>query len=215
MERMMKSELYTFQEILNICPISAVPSGACLSTNDEEWFTKMLSYAGLEYQRYGLDSTITDADIKAIINSLINIVYDRHASDYVYRADSPALEADHVLDIQDLKKVFIKVINIINITLSKYLPMLTAFKTSSANPIAPIKSKSTGESRFNDTPQDIGDFGDEDHTTNISNSISESEVDTGSIVERLSDLFKNYKSIVLEWSNEFNQLFFKEEQFYE
>ena len=95
----------------------------------------------------------------------------------------------------------------------KYIVLLRQFKTSSGDPIAPIKSESKGKTSFNDTPQNIGDWGDEDHTTNISSSESETTADTGSLMERLSALYKDYKSIVLEWSNEFNQLFFKEEQF--
>ena len=43
-------------------------------------------------------------------------------------------------------------------------------------------------------------------------STSESEVDSGSIMSRLDELFKNFKPIMLDWSNEFNSLFLKEEQ---
>ena len=215
MNQMMKSELYTLQEIIDSFLLLYTPEMPCQKGLDADWFTKLIDSRNLTYHRYTLDASITDNDIKDYVNSLMTMVYDRHAYDIVYRYDSPATDADHDLDVFDRVAVLQKFINVINFTLPKYVPMIISYKKASADPIAPIKSESTGETKFNDTPQNVGDYGDEDHTTNISNSKSETSVDTGSLMERLSALYKDYKSIVLEWSNEFNQLFFKEEQFYE
>ena len=208
---MKKTEYYSYQEVLNVFP-SRAPSYPCQTGLDAEWFTKLLGDLSLQYQRYALDSTITDATIKAVVNALMTNVYDRHSEDYIYRYDSLLEDSDHTLTQSDVRKAISKLVIVINITLPKYLPMLTAYKGASKDPIAPIKSESKGKTSFNDTPQNIGDWGDEDHTTNISSSESETSVDTGSLVERLSEMFKNWKSIVLEWSNEFNQCFLREEQ---
>ena len=209
----MKSEIYTYQDILNMFPARA-PSYPNQTGLDAEWFTKLLGDLSLQYRKYAVDgTTYTDSDVKAIVNSVMTLVYDRHAEDYVLRIDSCFQDADHVLTQADVRRVISKIVNILNLTLPKYLPLLKSYKSASVDPIAPIKSETIGQSRFNDTPQNAGVFGDEDHTTNISNSKSESSVDTGSLMERLSALYKDYKSIVLEWSNEFNRVFFKEEQF--
>ena len=214
MNPVMKNEFYTYQEILNVFPARA-PQYPHYSAMDGEWFTKLLEDLSLQYKRIGLSSEITDADIKSIVNLLMTNVYNRHAEDYIYSYVSYYEEADHVLVQADTRRAISKIVGVLDLTLPKYIPLFMQFEKESADPIAPIKSESSGETKFNDTPQNLGDYGDEDHTTNISNSKSESSVDTGSIMERLSALYKDFKSIVLEWSNEFNQLFLKEEQIHE
>ena len=208
---LMKSEIFTYQEVLNVFPARAplYPNQKSLTST---WFTDLLDDLSIQYRKYAVDATFTDADVKAIVNSVMTNVYDRHADDYIMRHDSSVWESDYTLTQADVRKVISKIVNVLNLTLPKYLVLLKQYKSASSNPIAPIKSESNGETRFNDTPQNIGDWGDEDHTTNISNTKSESIVDTGSLMERLTAMFKDYKSIVLEWSNEFNQCFFKEEQ---
>lgn len=207
----LKIEDYTFQEILNVFPTHA-PEYPHDSSMDAEWFTKYLADIGMNYNVFGLSSEITAVEIKKLVNAVMTMVYDRHAYDYVHKYVSEITEPDHTLNSDDVDKVFYKILNILDLTLPKYIPLFKEFEKASSDPIAPIKSESSGETRFNDTPQNIGDFGDEDHTTNISNSKSESSVDTGSLMERLSALYKDFRSIILEWSNEFNQLFLKEEQ---
>lgn len=207
----MKSELFSYQEVLNVFPARA-PSYPNQTGLDAEWFTKLLGDLSLQYRKYAVDTTFTDTDVKAIVNSVMTNVYDRHAEDIIFRHDSCIWENDYQITQADVRKCLSKIVNVLNLTLPKYLVLLKQFKKSSGDPIAPIKSESKGTTRFNDTPQNIGDWGDEDHTTNVSNSESETSVDTGSLMERLSALYKDWKSIVLEWCNEFNQCFLKEEQ---
>ena len=207
----MKNEYFSYQEVLNVFPVRA-PLNPYQKNLSATWFTDLLDDLSLTYQRYALSNTITDNDIKAIVNSLMTNVYDRHAEDIIFSYISQDWDSDYTLTQADVRKSISKVLAVLNLTLPKYIPMLKAFTTASVDPIAPAKSESSGETKFNDTPQNIGDYGDEDHTTNISNTKSESIVDTGSLMERLSSMFKDYKSIILEWSNEFNQCFVKEEQ---
>lgn len=209
---LMKSELFSYQEVLNVFPARA-PLYPNQNELDAEWFTKLLGDLSLQYRKYAVDTTFTDEDVKGIVNSVMTNVYDRHAEDIIFRHDSCMWDEDYNLTQADVRKCISKIVNVLNLTLPKYLVLLKQFKKSSGDPIAPIKSESKGTTRFNDTPQNIGDWGDEDHTTNVSNSESETSVDTGSLMERLSSLYKDWKSIVLEWSNEFNQCFLKEEQF--
>lgn len=207
----MKIEYFSYQEVLNVFPARA-PLNPYQKSLTSTWFTDLLDDLSLTYQRYALSNTITDNDIKAIVNSLMINVYDRHAEDIIFSHISQDWDSDYTLTQADVRKSISKVLAVLNLTLPKYIPMLKAFTSASTDPIAPAKSESSGETKFNDTPQNIGDYGDEDHTTNISNTKSESIVDTGSLMERLSSMFKDYKSIILEWSNEFNQCFVKEEQ---
>lgn len=211
---MLKIKYFTFQEILGLYPDHA-PTHPHSSTTEDDWFTKILGEAGLKYQAYGLASTFTANEIKGIVNALMTYVYNRHSEDYLYKVVTYFLEPSYELQEVDFVKAMNNVINVLNLTIAKYVPMLKSFEKYSGDPTGKITSKTTGRTRFNDTPQDEGEYNDEAHATNVSKSISESEVDSGSIMDRLEATFKNFKSIILEWSNEFNSLFLKEEQFYE
>jgi hypothetical protein len=207
---LMKSEFFTYQEILNVSLGNPQrPNQKSLSAT---WFSTFIDGLDLQWNILCLHSSFS-SQVSEIINSLMTIVYDRHASDYIFRADYDFNE-DYVLSMNDVKKVMSKIINVINLTAPKYIPLFVKYKDGSQDPIGAIKSTSKGKTQFNDTPQNIGDWGDDDHTTNISSSEGETSVDVGTLMERLASMYKDYKSIVLEWSNEFNQCFIKEEQLY-
>lgn len=200
---------YTFQEILDLS--NYAPEYPHSVDNLANWFTDMIEDLDLGINIHGLDETFTSVIIKEIVDALMEVVYNRHDQDYFYHVvtDYPN---EHQLSQSDLVKSMNKLINVIELTAPRYIPLFKQNEKHSKDPIARIGSKNTGRTRFNDTPQGQGDFNDSDHSTNVSYSINESEVDSGSIMSRLEELFKNFRSIILEWSNEFNQLFIKEEQ---
>lgn len=200
---------YTFQEILDLS--NYAPEYPHSVDNQANWFTNMIEDLGLGINIHGLDETFTTEIIKELVDALMDVVYNRHDQDYFYHVVTE-YPISHQLSQSDLVKSMNKLINVIELTAPRYIPLFIQNKNYSKDPIARIGSKTTGRTRFNDTPQDQGDFNDSDHSTNVSYSVNESEVDSGSIMSRLEELFKNFKSIILEWSNEFNQLFIKEEQ---
>ena len=207
------NKYFTFQEVLNLYPARA-PIKPHSSTTASNWFTKMLEDAGLKIELNGLDSTFTPAVINGIIDSLMTQVYNRHASDYIYKVKYAYMGA-YDLELGDFDYSMTKLINVINLTAPRFIPLFKQFQNKSSDPIARIGSKTEGKTHFNDTPQDSGAYDTESYATNTTNSVSETQVDSGSIMERLDGLFKNFRSIILEWSNEFNSLFIKEEQIYE
>ena len=198
---------YTFQEVLHLYP-AREPSAPHATNINSTWFTSMLSDAGLQYQIEGIDQTA--AQISALVNSVITEVYNRHAYDYFFKWEGE-WDEDHTLVSGDFILAMRKLINVINLTAPRYIPMLKAVQGITTNPIGKISSTTTGDTRFNDTPQDSGDFNDGDHSTNVSHSVSSTEADSGSIMYRVDEMYKNLRSVILEWSNEFNQLFFTEE----
>lgn len=204
---------FTFQEVLDyIHELKGweVPPYPNYGDVTSTWFFDLADHYDMIWRKICLDSSISTTFIY-LVSSLI---YDRHANDIILTKEkcilgmeSPTIE----LTENDVKAVLAKILNVFTLTASKYVPLYLQYESASKNPIAPIKSTSKGETEFNDTPQNIGDWGDEDHTTNVSASKSETEVDVGTLMERLVSMEK-YKSLALEWSNEFNQLFLKEEQ---
>lgn len=204
--------LYSFQEILNLYSAHA-PVFPHDKNTDANWFTKMIAEADMKINfRNSIVTTITDNDIKDIIDAVINNVYDRHDEDIIYMID--ACE-EHTLSVSDFPKAIKKLVNVLEMTIPKYIPLFIENKKATGDPIGKISSSTTGTTRFNDTPQNDGNFNDDSHATNVSESSSESLVDTGSLVSRLDEMFKNFRSILLEWSNEFNRIFIKEAQLYE
>ena len=206
-----KKVSYTFQEIIDLIHLTSNPQYPHQSNLSSSWFTDLIGAISLKLSIYNLSSDFTDNEIKSIINQLMTIVYNRHAHDYFYTIIEE-LEENRVLYQADFELAINKLLNIIELTAPKYIPILKQNKIYSTDPIAQIKSKTIGSSRFNDTPQNEGEFNDEEHATNTTESVSESSVDSGSIMERLEAMFKGFRSIILEWSNEFNALFYKEEQ---
>lgn len=211
MNPIISEKYFTFQEILDLYPAHAprFPHDAQLA---DDWFMKMLEDAGLEPAIYTLSDAFPDSLLAEIINALMTIVYYRHDEDYLYKVSQMAFLPSYTLTQADFKRAIKKVINVIDLTIPRYAPILQQNENYSTDPVAKIGSVTTGKSRFNDTPQDGGNFNDDPHATNVSHSVSESEVDSGSIVSRLDEMFKGFRSIILEWSNEFDQLFLKEEQ---
>ena len=64
-----------------------------------------------------------------------------------------------------------------------------------------VKSSST--SRFNDTPQNSGDFSDDNHTSTVTKTENSSNV--GTMMSRLNEIEDNIKQLYIDWSNEFRK----------
>lgn len=205
-----KSKWFNFQEVLNLYP-SRAPSYPHDNVTSADWFTKMLEDANMEFAVYTLSQYYTDDLINEIVNALMWIVYCRHDEDYLYKVDLN-WDEDYNLQQVDFKKAMKDVLNVLNNTIARYIPMLQQNEYASVDPVAPVSSVTTGKTRFNDTPQNGGDYNNDPHATNVSESESEIKVDSGSLVSRLSEMFKDFRSIILDWSNEFNKCFLKEEQ---
>ena len=248
-----KKVWFTYQELLNEISIEDVnlpryPNDVDMSS---DWFTSLITAGGLEFAVYTLSEFFTDDIINQIVNALMGIVYNRHAYDYIVSGEFDVDDEEYLSD-EMFYGAFNKLINVLNNTLPKYIPMLQQNEWASTCPITPNvdefteevegdnsseysgenESHNTGESRTNDTPQNGGDFSDDEHTSNIvqnkddnsgSSSASNSgdfssktkrsnTQNVGTLMSRLTEMYTNFRSIILDWSNEFNMLFFKEEQ---
>ena len=75
---------------------------------------------------------------------------------------------------------------------------LTANKTKLLDDV-----KSSSISRFNDTPQNSGDFSDDQHTSTVTKTENSSNV--GTMMARLNEIEDNIKQLYIDWSNEFRK----------
>ena len=161
---------------------------------------------------YGLVIEDSSASKLALLYELIREVYAEffHAAVIRKRICIYENEEDYAPTASERKEVFREFIGLFNLTAPRYSPLLEQFKAKSSDPIGKIESTSTGSTRFNDTPQDGGDFSDDNHTTHITQSEATTTTDTGSIMERLDALYRNWRSVIREWVYEYRGLFYKE-----
>ena len=83
----------------------------------------------------------------------------------------------------------------------KYSILIQNFENNKQKLLDDVKSSSVA--RFNDTPQNSGDFSDDNHTSNITTTTSSSNV--GTMMQRLNEIEDNIKQLYIDWSNEFRK----------
>lgn len=105
----------------------------------------------------------------------------------------------------DSEKVFANFIGPIIAWMSssdtKFSLLIANQEANKNNLLGQIKASTV--SRFNDTPQNGGDFSDDNHTTTITT--GESLTDGGTLLSRLNEVEDNLKRLYEDWSNEFRR----------
>jgi hypothetical protein len=186
--------------------------GEIASLEDDTWYPHTASDFNMStiMTRYSLvieDSSTTKLNI---LYQLMRFIFARFYECSIYKELIGIYEDESQIVISNATKKYIwsQFIGMFNLTAPRYIPLLESYKANESSPIAKIKSSTTGVNRFNDTPQDEGDFANDEHTTNISQNNVEVEIDSGSVANRLDELYKNWRSILRDWTNEFRCLFY-------
>ena len=86
-------------------------------------------------------------------------------------------------------------------SIDKYTMLIQNLTANKAKLLDDVKSVST--SRFNDTPQNSGDFSDDQHTSTVTKTENSSNV--GTMMARLNEIEDNIKQLYIDWSNEFRK----------
>ena len=86
-------------------------------------------------------------------------------------------------------------------SIDKYSLLIQNLENNKAKLLDDVKSSST--SRFNDTPQNSGDFSDDQHTSTMTKTENSSNV--GTMMQRLNEIEDNIKQLYIDWSNEFRK----------
>lgn len=174
------------------------------SGNKISWSTTMSSYQ-LEYK-------YNDTNLATIGEQLMQIVFGEYNDEFIIKKVYNAIfrvDPDSIVFTSDEKRrVFAEFVNIINLTAPRYIPLLQSFEANKTSPLAKLKSTTNSLNRYNDTPQDEGDFANDSHTTNISETSVEVEADSNDIAIRLDQLYRNWRSVLRDWANEFKGLFY-------
>lgn len=86
-------------------------------------------------------------------------------------------------------------------SMEKYGLLIQNLELNKSKLLNDVKSESIA--RFNDTPQNSGDFSDDNHTSNITTTTNSSNV--GTMMQRLNEIEDNIKQLYLDWSDEFRK----------
>lgn len=163
-----------------------------------------------------LESMIADGFSTSIFNNedgytnpnypkLINLIVKRFLHKLCFYTDS------NNFDLNKSHNFIAKICMIIEMTSPRYLALLGAYTSSEGKLLDPVKITNSGTIRFNDTPQDEGDFANDSHTTNITEDNRETFNDLDSKMGRIREIESNYNNVLLNWSNEFEAIFMEEE----
>lgn len=162
-------------------------------------------------------------NVKKLFDTLFNKYSDSYMTSYV--------DTDLEINVhgvnkfsQNIWKIIIRLINKINTTYSKYSKLLDLYKAQEDNLLKGVGSSYTdetsgdtsGSSRFNDTPQDSGDFSDDSHTSSLTQNSSEAsstieheaEDDRYTLMERLEKVQNAYLNVIEAWAREFKGFFY-------
>ena len=86
-------------------------------------------------------------------------------------------------------------------SIDKYSMLIQNLEANKSKLLDDVKSASI--SRFNDTPQNSGDFSDDNHTSTVTKTENSSNV--GTMMARLNEIEDNIKQLYIDWSNEFRK----------
>lgn len=186
--------------------------GDVAALEDDTWYPNTSNSLNMStiMNKYGLVLEDSSNDKVTLFNQLMRIIFDRFYECSVYKKLISIFvdESQVTITASQLKYIWSQFVGMFNLTAPRYIPLLKSYKTNEENPIAQVESTTTGLNRFNDTPQNEGDFDSDEHTTNITQNEVKVTADSGSVVERLDALYKNWRSILRDWSNEFRCLFY-------
>ena len=171
--------------------------------NQEDLLNVLLFMTGEGYTSELLN---TDGDdwVNANYQKLSDLIVKRFLNSYCFWTDS------EVFNVEKCINFFGKLFYLMEMTSPRYLTLLNAYSASQAELLSPVETKTTGSNRFNDTPQDEGDFANDEHTTNISQMESTIQNDLDSKMGRIREIESSYSNLLLQWSNEFEALFTEE-----
>lgn len=157
-------------------------------------------------------------------DELLFLIYNRYYDEYIFSSEKNYENEADKSELQELFKKFMsKFMNILQFTYPKYSVLLKGYEDEENKLLGMLKRNShiegsgtgTSKRRDNDTPQDSGTFEDNLHTSfftqgddsNEMESDTTEEWDNEPLMDRLKRIQDSYKSIMLDWVNEFEILF--------
>jgi hypothetical protein len=172
-----------------------------IGANDS--FTNFTNWFGNKVKAYS-DKAI-DAKFKPVWNILVN----RHLTDYVLYRDydfEKTLEEGFTPNFttEDYPNKWCRQFYQIYLsTYERYIALIDFYQAKKAQLLDKIGSET--KAKFNDTPQNGGDFDNDEHLSTITTTTTEQ--DLVPLINRLDGISRLYKDVLSDWADEFAPLF--------
>lgn len=151
-----------------------------------------------------------NSSLKDYLEDLYNLLYKRYYDWYCLQLDGDNIPPQEVNAAY--QKFMLKVMNITQMTYDKYAARISIFTTAKNSLMAQVKGNTIAKTGYNDTPQneDSGGFEDATHRTSFTKVTSDTATDGATPIERIDEIDRKIKNIMLEWCQEFKDLFWSE-----
>ena len=150
------------------------------------------------------DNSTSAWTLKENVDKVLNLIFNRFKFSYCVSIIESASEDEVIFEA---KKFLNNFLNILDMTSPYYLTLLNAYKSKENNLLDGLTTEANSLARFNDTPQNEGDFANDSHTTSTNEVEATTTSDNKDVIEKLKSLKDSYNNLLLEWSNEFERLF--------
>ena len=147
--------------------------------------------------------------LKDHLEDLFNLLYNRY-SEWFCAGIRGLYDSSDVL--KELTKILLKLNNITQMTYDKYATRLDIFAAKKASLMGQVQAGTIAKTSYNDTPQNesSGGFEDATHRTTFTKVDSQSLTDGATPIERIDEIDRKIKNIMLEWCEEYRQLFWED-----
>lgn len=147
--------------------------------------------------------------LKDHLEDLFNLLYKRYNDWYCVRLKGAFTSQD---EIKAYQKFLLKLNNITQMTYEKYVTRLDIFTAKKASLMGQVQAGTIAKTSYNDTPQNesSGGFEDATHRTTFTKVDSQSLTDGATPIERIDEIDRKIKNIMLEWCEEYRQLFWED-----
>lgn len=142
--------------------------------------------------------------VKSDYSKVVDLVCKRFWDHYFFYTESSEFSTDKQ------KNFIAKLLMILEMTSPRYLKLLEVYDSAKNELLSPVEIKTEGLTRFNDTPQNEGDFANDEHTTNLTEDSRSTTNDLDTKMGRIKEIESSYNNLILNWSNEFESLFIEE-----
>ena len=147
--------------------------------------------------------------LKDHLEDLFNLLYNRYY-EWFCAGIRGLYDSSDVL--KELTKLLLKLNNITQMTYDKYATRLDIFAAKKASLMGQVQAGTIAKTSYNDTPQNenSGGFEDATHRTTFTKVDSQSLTDGATPIERIDEIDRKIKNIMLEWCEEYKQLFWED-----
>lgn len=110
-------------------------------------------------------------------------------------------------DIEKAKPFWIDFYKIWKNTHGYYETLINLMSQNQDKLLAQLSSETSSENRFNDLPDQSGDYSNINYATNLTKTKITTLTDAGTVLERLEEVRRRYNDYYEKWAREFDKLF--------